>query len=428
MDGPWLGPPSAFWRETVLLQGTLSPMKVLLGITGCIAAYKSAELLRLLQKRGHDIFVVMTENAQHFITPLTMETLSRHPVITRMFPENAVQLDWESPLEHIHLANTADVLLVAPATANILGKFARGIADDFLTTAYLATPAPVVIAPAMNVNMWNHPAVQENLQVLASRGSTILEPEEGFLAEGIDAKGRLANLECIVAAIEKAVLVKQDLHQETVLITAGPTCEDLDPVRYLTNRSSGKMGYHIAAAARRRGASTLLVSGPTPLEPPAGVDVVMIRSAEEMRREVLARLPKATIVIKAAAVADFRPKIKAPEKIKKAGSELTLTLVPTPDILSELGRIKDNRILVGFAAETNMVLENARDKLKAKNLDLLVVNDVTESGAGFEVDTNIVTLLFRDGREIKLGKLTKLEVAHAILDQVVALRKQQCAG
>ena len=403
-------------------------MRILLGISGCIAAYKSAELLRILQKRGHDIFVVMTENAQHFISPLTLETLSRHPVIARMFPDKALQPLWESPLEHIHLANAVDGLLVAPATANILGKFAHGIADDFLTTAYLATPAPVVIAPAMNVNMWNHPAVQENLRLLESRGSIIVEPEEGYLAEGVEAKGRLASLECIVAATEKAFLAKQDLLQETVLITAGPTCENLDPVRYLTNRSSGKMGYQIAAAARRRGASTLLVSGPTSLEPPAGVDVVMIRSAEEMRREVLARFPKATVVIKAAAVADFRPKINATEKIKKGGSELTLTLVPTPDILSELGRIKETRILVGFAAETSRVLENARAKLEAKNLDLLVVNDVTESGAGFEVDTNIVTLLFRDGREIKLGKLTKLDVAHAILDQVVALRRPQCLG
>jgi len=403
-------------------------MRILLGISGCIAAYKSAELLRMLQKRGHDIFVVMTENAQHFISPLTLETLSRHPVIARMFPDKALQPLWESPLEHIHLANAVDGLLVAPATANILGKFAHGIADDFLTTAYLATPAPVVIAPAMNVNMWNHPAVQENLRLLESRGSIIVEPEEGYLAEGVEAKGRLASLECIVAATEKAFLAKQDLLQETVLITAGPTCENLDPVRYLTNRSSGKMGYQIAAAARRRGASTLLVSGPTSLEPPAGVDVVMIRSAEEMRREVLARFPKATVVIKAAAVADFRPKINATEKIKKGGSELTLTLVPTPDILSELGRIKETRILVGFAAETSRVLENARAKLEAKNLDLLVVNDVTESGAGFEVDTNIVTLLFRDGREIKLGKLTKLDVAHAILDQVVALRRPQCLG
>ncbi|HVN80482.1 MAG TPA: bifunctional phosphopantothenoylcysteine decarboxylase/phosphopantothenate--cysteine ligase CoaBC, partial [Terriglobia bacterium] len=282
-------------------------MRILLGISGCIAAYKSAELLRMLQKRGHDIFVVMTENAQHFISPLTLETLSRHPVIARMFPDKALQPLWESPLEHIHLANAVDGLLVAPATANILGKFAHGIADDFLTTAYLATPAPVVIAPAMNVNMWNHPAVQENLRLLESRGSIIVEPEEGYLAEGVEAKGRLASLECIVAATEKAFLAKQDLLQETVLITAGPTCENLDPVRYLTNRSSGKMGYQIAAAARRRGASTLLVSGPTSLEPPAGVDVVMIRSAEEMRREVLARFPKATVVIKAAAVADFRP-------------------------------------------------------------------------------------------------------------------------
>jgi phosphopantothenoylcysteine decarboxylase/phosphopantothenate--cysteine ligase len=400
-------------------------MKVLLGVTGCIAAYKAAELVRLLQQRGHEVHVVMTGNAQRFIAPLTLEALSRHPVISRMYPPDDSAPSPGSPLEHVYLANSVDAVLVAPATANILGKFAHGIADDFLSTAYLVTTAPLVIAPAMNVNMWNHPAVQKNLQILRSRGAIIVEPEEGYLAEGIEAKGRLASLETIVEALEKAVSPTKDLQMETVLVTAGPTCEDLDPVRYLTNRSSGKMGYHLAAAARRRGASTILISGPTQLDPPAGVDFVTVRSAEDMRREVLARLPQATIVIKAAAVADFRPKVRVPEKIKKDSSELTLTLVPTPDILSEIGRAKGNRILVGFAAETSQVLDNARRKLKNKNLDLLVLNDVTADGAGFELDTNVVTLLFCDGREIMLGKMAKRQVADVILDQVVELKKQK---
>ncbi len=400
-------------------------MKILLGITGCIAAYKSAELLRLLQKRGHDVSVVMTENAQHFITRLTLETLSRHPVITRMYPENQAAPNWGSPLEHIHLAHAVDILLVAPATANILGKFALGIADDFLSTAYLAMTAPVVLAPAMNVHMWNHPAVQENLRTLRSRGVFIVEPEEGYLAEGVDAKGRLASLEGIVEATEGFVSPPRDFHGETVLVTAGPTCEDLDPVRYFTNRSSGKMGYELARAACQRGARTLLVSGPTRLDPPRGVEFVAVRSAEEMRQAVLAGSDKATVVIQAAAVADFRPKARVPTKLKKTDGALVIELVPTSDILLELGQCKGNRLLVGFAAETGNAVEAAWPKFEAKNLDLLVVNDVNEEGAGFDVDTNIVTLLFRGGRKLELGRLPKRDVAHRILDQVLELKKQK---
>lgn len=398
-------------------------MKILLGVTGCIAVYKSAELLRLLQKRGHEVFVVMTNNACQFITPLTMETLSQHPVITSQFPITEKSPSMPSPLEHIHLVNSIDIFLVAPATANAIGKFAHGIADDFLSTAYLAAKVPVVIAPAMNVNMWQHPAVQENLRRLRSRGVTVIDPEEGYLAEGIYAKGRLANLEVIVGTIERATARRNDLQDETVLVTAGPTCEDIDPVRFLSNRSSGKMGYCIATVAKSRGARTILISGPTRLDPPPEVEFHPVRSAEEMRNAVLSHLSEASIVIKAAAVADFRPRIRASEKIKKTNKDFILELERTPDILLEVSRHKGNRLLVGFAAETENVLENARKKLQAKELDLMVVNDVTAEGAGFEVDTNVVTILTRGEREIRLGKLPKRDVAEAILDQIVALKR-----
>jgi phosphopantothenoylcysteine decarboxylase / phosphopantothenate---cysteine ligase len=400
-------------------------MKILLGVTGCIAAYKSAELVRLLQKHGHEVFVVMTDNACRFITPLTMETLSQHQVITSQFLLNEGSPAMHSPLEHIHLVNSVDIFLVAPATANTIGKFAHGIADDFLSTAYLAAKTPVVIAPAMNVNMWQHPAVQENMGLLRSRGVTVIDPEEGYLAEGIYAKGRLADLEAIVRAIGHATVRRNDLRGETVLVTAGPTCEDIDPVRFLSNRSSGKMGYCLAAAAKSRGARTILVSGPTRIDPPPEVELYAVRSAEEMRNAVLNHLSEASIVIKAAAVADFRPRIRASEKIKKVSEDFILDLERTPDILLEVSRIKGNRLLVGFAAETENVLENARKKLQAKQLDLMVVNDVTAEGAGFEVDTNVVTILTRGEREIRLGKLPKLDVAEAILDQIVALKRSE---
>jgi phosphopantothenoylcysteine decarboxylase / phosphopantothenate---cysteine ligase len=397
-------------------------MKIVLGVTGCIAAYKAAELLRLLQKRDFEVIVVMTRNAQRFITPLTMAALSRHRVMTDMYPEVEGYSGAEMDIEHIRFANSADLLLVAPATANALAKFASGLADDFLSTLFLATQAPVVIAPAMNVNMWNHPQVQENVRTLESHGIHIVEPDEGYLAEGIHGKGRLANLETIVSTVLGVLQSPQDLKGETVVVTAGPTCEDIDPVRYITNRSSGKMGYQLATASRLRGARTILVSGPSRLDPPSNVEFVSVRSADEMREKVLSYWPWCSILIKAAAVADFKPREFASQKIKKNAQGRCLELVPTPDILSELGRQKQSQILVGFAAETEEVLENALKKLKGKNLDLLVVNDVTEQGAGFDSDTNAVTILTRDGRQIHVGKRPKRDVADQILNQVVALK------
>jgi phosphopantothenoylcysteine decarboxylase/phosphopantothenate--cysteine ligase len=399
-------------------------MKILLGVTGCIAAYKATELLRLLQKQGCEVTVVMTENAQRFIAPLTMAALSRNRVITQMFIEEESEAGTEAAIEHIQLAHSADALLVAPATANTLAKFANGIADDFLSTLYLATKAPVILAPAMNVDMWHHPAVQENLGKLRSLGVSIVEPEEGYLAEGIIGKGRLAALDVIVNKVLQVTSPAQDLAGETVLVTAGPTCEDIDPVRYITNRSSGKMGYQVASAAQSRGASTILISGPTRLEPPRNVEFISVRSAEEMREKVLQEFPRATILIKAAAVADFKPLRISPGKIKKDGGPLHLELIPTPDILSELGATKENRLIVGFAAETDKALENGRKKLKSKSLDILVINDVTQQGAGFDSDTNIVTILARDGQELNFGKRLKGEVAHEILNQIIAFKNR----
>jgi phosphopantothenoylcysteine decarboxylase/phosphopantothenate--cysteine ligase len=399
-------------------------MKVLLGITGCIAAYKTPELLRLLQKRGCEIHVAMTENAQHFVTATTLAALSRNRVFTGMFPDPDSALGLDVAIDHIRLAHSTDLLLVAPATANTLAKFAHGIADDFLSTLYLATRAPVIVAPAMNSDMWRHPAVQANLRQLASLGVTIVEPEEGYLAEGIMGKGRLAALETIVERVFQVGAPPQDFRGETVLVTAGPTCEDIDPVRYLTNRSSGKMGYQLAQAAQQRGARTLLVSGPTNLDPPTGVEFIAVRSTEQMREHVLKHLAEASIIIKTAAVSDFRPKASAGQKIKKDGQPLVLELVPNPDILKEVGTKKEGRILVGFAAETESVLQNGQKKLKEKLLDLLVANDVSQTGAGFDSDTNIVTILTRDGHQLQLDKRPKAEVAHEILNQILAFRKR----
>ncbi|MEW5974551.1 MAG: bifunctional phosphopantothenoylcysteine decarboxylase/phosphopantothenate--cysteine ligase CoaBC [Acidobacteriota bacterium] len=402
--------------------GKVESSLILLGVTGCIAAYKSAELLRLLQKRGYTITAILTEHAQKFITPLTLAALSGRPVITEMFSSTGGDFGPGPAIDHIHLAREARALVVAPATANTLAKFANGIADDFLSTLYLATPAPVVVAPAMNVKMWNHPAVQRNVETLRARGTVIVDPDEGYLAEGYHGKGRLAELDRIVEEVEKTTYQRLDLKGETVLVTAGPTCEDIDPVRYLTNRSSGKMGYQLALAARQRGARTILVSGPTRLSPPSGVETVLVRSAQEMREQVLAHFQEATIVIKAAAVADFTPLRAATQKIKKNETGWTLELVPAPDILSEIGRMKQKQVLVGFAAETGNALEHGRQKLQRKNLDLIVVNDVSQPGAGFDSDTNVVTILSKEGRERRIDRASKLEVAHRILDEVLACR------
>jgi phosphopantothenoylcysteine decarboxylase / phosphopantothenate---cysteine ligase len=398
-------------------------MRITLGVTGGVAAYKAAELVRLLQQDGFTVQVVMTRGAREFVTPLTFAALSGQKVITDLFEKSSSgEANVESAIEHIAVAQRTDLLLVAPATADILAKFARGIADDFLTTLYLATTAPVIVAPAMNVNMWNHAATQVNIEMLRGRGVRVVNPDEGYLACGMTGAGRLAGQQEILAAVRETLHAQKDLQNETILITAGPTCEDLDPVRYLTNRSSGKMGYAVADAAARRGAKVILVSGPVNLETPAGVERIAVRTAEQMHAAVTERLAASTIAIFAAAVADYRPAVLHTEKMKRNKEPLTIRLEPTPDILAEAAQTKGDRLIVGFAAETDHVAENARKKLAAKNADLIVANDVTAEGAGFDSDTNIVTLFSRDGRDLALPKLTKADVAQRILDEVLRLR------
>jgi phosphopantothenoylcysteine decarboxylase/phosphopantothenate--cysteine ligase len=404
-------------------------MKIVLGVTGGVAAYKAAELVRRLQQEKLDLQVVMTRAAQQFISPLTFAALTGNRVITEMFgADDAVPANVESAIEHIAVAQRIDLLLVAPATADILGRFAHGIAEDFLGTLYLATKAPVIVAPAMNVNMWEHPATQANVEALRARGVHVVDPDEGYLACGMTGAGRLAATEAIANRVCDVLGLRHDFAGHTLVVTAGPTCEDLDPVRFLTNRSSGKMGYALAEAAVRRGARTLLVSGPTDLPVPAGVDWVPVRSTEEMRSAVRERASEASIVIMAAAVADYRPTAARAHKLKRTDERLTLELEPTPDILAELGREKGARILVGFAAETDRVADNARAKLSRKGADMIVANDVTQKGAGFDTDTNIVTLFLRDGREIPLPQLTKFDVANRILDHVLELHRYQSSS
>jgi phosphopantothenoylcysteine decarboxylase / phosphopantothenate---cysteine ligase len=401
-------------------------MKIALGVSGGIAAYKAAEIVRLLQDkaRGIRVQVIMTRAAQEFIRPLTFAALSGEKVITGMFSASEEQVpNIDAAIEHIAVAQSIDALLVAPATADILAQFAQGIASDFLTTLYLATTAPVVVAPAMNVNMWNHPATQANLEILRKRGVKIVEPGAGYLACGMTGAGRLAENEAVVAAVLEALGSSQDLSGETVLITAGPTREKIDPVRYLTNRSSGRMGYAMAETALRRGARVLLVSGPTSLTPPEAAEVTRVESAEEMRQAVVTLLPKASIVIKTAAVSDYRPKSAAEQKLKRKGP-MTVELEATRDILKELAARKTSQILVGFAAETENVLENARQKLLTKNLDMIVVNDVSHEGVGFDSDRNAVTIITRED-VVDVPETTKWEVAQRVLDQVVRLRQQR---
>ena len=397
-------------------------MRVVLGVCGGVAAYKAAELVRRLQQERLDVQVVMTRHAQEFVTPLTFAALTGQKVITSMFGGEA-PANVDSAVEHIGVAQSLDALVIAPATANTLAKMARGIADDFLTTLYLATTAPVIVAPAMNVNMWDHPATQENIEILRARGVIVVSPDEGYLACGMTGKGRLAGVEPIAQAVLEALGVRHDLERDTVLVTAGPTCEDIDPVRYLTNRSSGKMGYAVAEAAIRRGARVILISGPTGLDAPENAERISVRSTEEMHRAVLAHLSPATIVVMAAAVADYRPIAPSDDKIKRQSDRLTIELEATPDILADVAAISGDRILIGFAAETGNVAENARRKLASKSADLIVANDVTAAGAGFDVDTNIVTLYTRDGREIPLPRMAKLDVAHRLLDQALDLRR-----
>jgi phosphopantothenoylcysteine decarboxylase/phosphopantothenate--cysteine ligase len=399
-------------------------MKIALGVTGGIAAYKAAEIVRLLQDRGIRVQVVMTRAAQEFVRPLTFAALSGEKVITSMFSsgeEYAPNID--SAIEHIAVAQAIDALVVVPATADVLAHFTQGIASDFLTTLYLATKAPVVVAPAMNVNMWEHPATQANLEILRKRGVKIVEPGSGYLACGMVGAGRLAENEAIVAAVMGVLGANQDFNGETVLITAGPTREKIDPVRYLTNRSSGRMGYALAEAALRRGARVLLVSGPTSLTPPGGAEVTRVESTEQMRNTVLQLLPQASIVIKTAAVSDYRPKSAVGQKIKRKGP-MTLELEATPDILSELAAKKIAQLVVGFAAETENVLENARQKLVSKQLDAIVVNDVSREGVGFDSDRNAVTIITRD-EVVEVAETTKWEVAQRVLDQIVTLRRHR---
>jgi phosphopantothenoylcysteine decarboxylase / phosphopantothenate---cysteine ligase len=398
-------------------------MKIGLGVTGGIAAYKAAEIVRLLQDRGIRVQVIMTGAAQQFVRPLTFAALSGEKVITGMFSRGEEhEPNISSAIEHIAVAQSIDALVVAPATADALAHFAQGIANDFLTTLYLATTAPVVVAPAMNVNMWNHAATQANLEILRKRGVKIVEPGSGYLACGMTGAGRLAENGAILAATLEVLGASQDLSGETVLITAGPTRERIDPVRYLTNRSSGRMGYALAEAALRRGARVLLVSGPTAINPPSAAEVTQVESAELMRNAALELLPESTIVIMTAAVADFRAKNPGWQKIKRKGP-MSLELEPTPDILKEIASRKDARLIVGFAAETSNALENARQKLTGKNLDMIVVNDVSREGVGFDTDRNAVTILTCDSLEtIDVPETSKWEVAQRVLDQIVRLR------
>ena len=398
-------------------------MRIALGVSGGIAAYKAAELVRLFQDKGVEVQVVMTRNACEFITPLTFAALTGHKVITGMFGEGHGAGNVESAIEHIDVAQSIDALVIAPATANVLAKMAHGIADDFLTTLCLATKAPVIIAPAMNVNMWEHAATQQNLETLRARGVRVVNPDDGYLACGMTGAGRLASPECIARPVLETLGLREDLAGEVVLVTAGPTEEPLDPVRFISNRSSGKMGYALAEAARRRGARVVLVSGPTHLDPPAAHTFERVRTAEEMADAVFRHARAATVIVMAAAVADFRPANPQAAKIKKQQGVPKVELEATRDILDELSRRRhDGQIIVGFAAETDALLEHAAAKLHAKHLDLMVANDVSQNGAGFDVDTNIVTLLFPDGRKLALEQMSKLDVANRVLDQVVELR------
>jgi phosphopantothenoylcysteine decarboxylase/phosphopantothenate--cysteine ligase len=398
-------------------------MKIALGVSGGIAAYKAAELVRLLQDRGVRVQVVMTRAAQEFVRPLTFAALSGEKVITDLFGAGAEEPNIDSAVEHIAVAQSIDALIVAPATADVIAKFAHGEANDFLTTLFLATTAPVVVAPAMNVNMWENAATQANLQTLRARGVRIVEPDAGYLACGMVGPGRLAANETILAAALEALGATQDLGGETLLVTAGPTREPIDPVRYLGNRSSGKMGYALAEAAARRGAKVILVSGPTALKPPANVEFVPVQTARQMHDAVLSALDRSTVVIKAAAVADFTVRHPADQKIKRKGA-ITLELEPTPDILAEVGARKGHRIVVGFAAETHDMLENARKKLESKSLDAIVLNDVSQPGIGFDSERNAVTILTRSNTE-NVPENSKWEVAHRVLDAVVKIKAER---
>jgi phosphopantothenoylcysteine decarboxylase/phosphopantothenate--cysteine ligase len=390
-------------------------MKILLGVGGGIAAYKSAELARLLMDRGHEVQVIMTAAAQEFVQPLTFAALTGRKVLTDLF---AI----ESAIEHISVAQEHEVLVVAPATADLMAKLAHGLADDFLSTLYLAFTGSVVIAPAMNVNMWEHAATQANVETLRRRGHRMVDPGEGYLACGMTGAGRLADPEQIAEAVEREQRKRRDLEGETIIVTAGPTQEPLDPVRYISNRSSGKMGYALADAAAGRGAHVTLISGPVHLAPPRGVTLIPVRTATEMREQVFANLDGAGIVIKAAAVADFHLARVPDQKVKKTAARISIELDPTPDILAELGRKKGDRLLVGFAAETQNLQQEARRKLESKNCDMVVGNLVGGSETAFESDDNEVVLVLRTGDVIPVPRASKREIADRIFDELMKLR------
>lgn len=395
----------------------LKGKKIVVGVTGGIAAYKSAELVREFIRREADVRVIMTKNAAEFITPLTLQTLSGNPVFCDMF-----SLIKESEIAHIALAEYGDIMLIAPATANVIGKIASGIADDLLTTTIMATKAPVLVCPAMNTNMYTNVVVKENIEKLVARGYLFVEPTYGELACKSEGMGRLAEVSEIVEEVESILTVK-DLKGERILVTAGPTREPFDPVRYITNYSSGKMGYALARRAGQRGAEVTLISGPSSLPVPRGVKFIPISSAVEMRNAVMENLEVSTVIVKAAAVADYRPAAYSNAKIKKQDGPLTISLERNPDIISEVGKKKGERIIVGFAMESENLIENAKTKMLEKNMDLIIANDLTKEGAGFQTDTNIVNILSRDGRIEELPLMDKAEVADRILDRVKSLLK-----
>lgn len=398
----------------------LNNKNIVLGVTGSIAAYKAADIVSRLKKLKANVNVIMTESATKFISPLTLQTLSSNYVAVGMFDEVK---SWE--IEHISLATKADIFVIAPATANIIGKIANGIADDLLTTTVMATKAPVLIAPAMNVNMYENKITQENINKLKSLGYKFIEPATGILACGVYGKGKLADVDDIISGIVETLSVTQhkDLAGVHLIVTAGPTQEPIDPVRYITNRSSGKMGYSIAERAHKRGAEVLLITGPTGLPAVDGIKTINIKTCEEMLEQVRHNFEWADAVIMAAAVADYRPEYVSERKIKKDDDAIMLKLVKNPDILEQLGKIKGNKKLVGFAAETEDLYENAKKKIDKKNLDMIVANDVTEKGAGFEVDTNIISIIDRDGKVTKYPLMSKMQVADAILDRMLDILK-----
>ncbi|MCD8502469.1 MAG: bifunctional phosphopantothenoylcysteine decarboxylase/phosphopantothenate--cysteine ligase CoaBC [Bacillaceae bacterium] len=399
----------------------LEGKKILLCVTGGVAVYKACTLVSKLSQLGATVRVVMTESSRKFVTPLTFQALSRQPVYVDTFEENDPQI-----ITHIDVADWADVVLVAPATANLIGKAANGIADDIVSTMLLATTAPVVIAPAMNVHMYEHQAVVRNIETLKNMGYHFLEPGEGYLACGYIGKGRLMEPEAIIENLQSFFKKKTSLKGKKVLVTAGPTQETLDPVRFYTNHSSGKMGYAIAAEAEQRGAEVVLISGPTNIEPPKGVEVIRVSSAQQMYEAVIQVFDKADIVIKSAAVADYRPKEIFHEKLKKQTGNIVVEMERTIDILRTLGEVKVNQFLVGFAAETNNVIEHAKEKLVKKNLDLIVANDLSKEGSGFKGDTNIVSLIRKDGTIAQLPIMKKSEVAKELFDEIEKMVVGNC--